>query len=309
MNAEDLVARLHSEDESVRSEAVEDIGWADMGAALDALVARLQVEPSQAIREAIVAALARLSDPRVPGCVADLLTHEDASVRNGALTVLQKKGRGSIDAIQRAFREGNADVRKLAIDATRSWDGTEIDALYQAALADEDINVRMAAVESIEDHSRQAFRERIEELFRVESNPMMLSMLLSALLAIGGDPTWDAIQSRYPTLDSAPRHQHTLWIRALGQWAGPSGFALLGELVSRIPRNSDAELFDVIRNLRQRHPEAMIPEPLIDRLRSLARAPALTPLVCRTREWLATALPSPARIETVRPLAAPRGES
>jgi hypothetical protein len=308
MNSEDLVARLSSDDSSIRSEAVEDIGWADMGTALDALVARLQIEPLQAVREGIVATLARLSDPRVSACVAALLAHEDAGVRNGALTILQKKGRGSLDAIQRAFREGNADVRKLAIDATSRWDGSEIDELYEAALVDHDINVRMSAVESIEEHGRSAFRERLEALFREESNPMMLSTLLSALLVVGGDSTWSAIQARYPTLVSAPPHQRGLWIRALGQWAGPSGMDLLGDAVSRIPRNAKSELFDAIRSLQERHPRMAVPEPVLDWLRSLSRAHDLTPLGRRIREWMATALPLPDTIDTVRPLAARRGE-
>ncbi|MGA2448928.1 MAG: HEAT repeat domain-containing protein [Polyangiaceae bacterium] len=308
MNAEDLMAQLSSEDESIRSEAVDDIGWADMGAALGALVARLQIESSQAVREGIVAALARLTDPRVPASVAALLTHEEAAVRNAALRILQKKGRGSLDAIQRAFREGNADVRKLAIDATARWVGSEVDALYGAALVDHDLNVRMSAVESIEEHGRGAFRERLEELFRTESDPMMLSTLLSALLVVGGDSTWSAIQSRYPTLESAPPHQRALWIRAFGQWAGPSEMKLLGDGISRIPRNANAELFDAIRTLQERHPGMTVPEPLLEWLRSLSGAPELTPLGRRIREWLATALPLPDRLESVRPLATRRGE-
>ncbi len=96
-----------------------------------------------------------------------------------------KEGTRSLDAIERAFREGNADVRKLAIDATARWDSSEVDGLYEAALADEDINVRMAAVENIGEHGRSAFRERLEELLRKESNPMLVATLLSALLAVG----------------------------------------------------------------------------------------------------------------------------
>jgi hypothetical protein len=308
MNPDELMARLSADDASIRSEAVEDIGWDDVGAALDALVLRLTIEPSQSVREGIVVALARLSDPRVPACTAALLSHEDAFIRNGALTILQQKGLGSLDALEAAFRAGDADVRKLVIDATSSCDATQVDALYEAAIVDENINVRIAALEGIEDHRRDVFRERLEELFLVESNPMLVTALLSALLAIGAESTWTAIRSRYPGLESAPAHQRALWIRALGRWAGPSGVELLRDVVACLPRNAESELFDALMTLQERHPRMEIPEPLLDWLRSRARADAPTPLGLRIREWLATVPALGGGFGTVRPPAARRGK-
>jgi hypothetical protein len=309
MNAEELMAGLSDDDSSIRSDAVEDIAWGDVGAALEALLARLPIEPSQAVREEIVVALGRLTDPRIPALCAALLTHDEAFVRNAALTILQKKGRGSLDAIERAFREGNADVRKLAIDATARWDSSEVDGLYEAALADEDINVRMAAVENIGEHGRSAFRERLEELLRKESNPMLVATLLSALLAVGCELTWSAIRSRYASLEAVPAHQRVLWIRALGQWGGPADAELLRDAVSRSACSADADVFDAMRTLKERHPTMEMPEALVDWLRTLARADEATPLGRRIRGWLATSLPARNASDSMRPLAARRGAS
>jgi HEAT repeat protein len=220
MSVEELFAGLASPDPSDRACAAADLGDDDVAGALGPLLARLDVESDRAVRAALFTALARLSDPDVPARAAALLAHDDASVRNGAVALLQSRGAAALPALRAALASGDADVRKFALDALGPVESPEAAALYESALDDADLHVRMAAVEHLGERRVARLLPRLEAAFAAEGDPMMLSALYAALLAVGTAETWAVIRARHPSAASAPPHLRGAWAEARARWGG-----------------------------------------------------------------------------------------
>ncbi len=261
-----LVAQLGAEAEADRAYAAEDIGIADFGAALPSLIRRLGVETSRSVREAIVVALERLTDPRVPEQTARLLTHEDAFLRNAAVGILQTKGVAALPEVKRALASPNVDLRKLGLDILSAVETPKADPLYEAALKDPDMNVQIAAVEYVGDHRNARFRARLEVLFADTSSPMLLSTLFAALSSIGADQSWVVIQERFPTFGDVPDFHRGSWLRALAQWGPPTAI----ETISGVAKDASVEdVIEAMRVLRDRFELRTVPAPLVDLLKSV----------------------------------------
>ncbi len=283
MSVERLVAQLNAESDEERAWAAEDLGCGDVGTALPALLARVRVEPSRAVREAIVTALSRLTDPAVPAGVAELLSHDDAFLRNGAVALLRARGAAAVPAIRRAFESPDPDLRKLALDILGAIETPDADALYEAGLRDRDINVRIAAIEYVGEHRRAGFRPCLEALFPDEPNPMLLAALFATLASIGTEQTWSVIAARFPTVESVPAFLRGAWLRALAQWRTGD---TLETLAANAPHASPEDLVDAPGLCRERLASVAAPSPLLAHLEALLGASIAPTTKYRILEWL-----------------------
>src|SRR5581483_3303988 len=188
----ECIEKLSSADESERIYAAEDIGYANEASGVPALLARLPIEPSRAVAEAIVASLAQIDSDCVVSGVIEWLDSDDAFVRNQAVEILRKRGGPAITYLERAFRQGRADRRKFVIDVLARLPETSACGIYEAALLDSDLNVVIAAVESLGDFRQRSFQSKIESLVQSEAHPMLLCACLEALAQIG-DPNSPAV--------------------------------------------------------------------------------------------------------------------
>ena len=106
---------LDSEDEADRRYAAEDLGELRNPAAIPKLVKTLR-DPVIAVREAAADALINIGGEKVCEAIVPLLDHDDATLRNLALEVLERLHADSIEACIELYNSESNDLRKVAID-------------------------------------------------------------------------------------------------------------------------------------------------------------------------------------------------
>ena len=116
MTLEDCALQLVSDDETDRIYAAEDIGSLDDAAAVPLLVARLLIESSRAVRDAIFNALQAMPSVAVTANIMPLLNHDDPYVRNEGIALLSKQGKDAVPMLTQLLSSPDADLRKFAID-------------------------------------------------------------------------------------------------------------------------------------------------------------------------------------------------
>jgi HEAT repeat protein len=216
MDIAELIDALHSGDEVARIYAAEDIGFANDPAGVAPLVQHLQSEPSGVVRAAIFQALARIGDPAVVDAAIGLLASDDPRDRNQAVDLLQHLGGQAMPAVTRAAHSGDRDVRKLALDVLggiATADGAE---LIAAKLDDPDINVVITAVEQAGLMQARQCRTRIEQLFTLTAEPMLIAACLDALGKIGDGESVRIALNHLGSISRAPRLYAPALLRLIG---------------------------------------------------------------------------------------------
>ncbi len=191
-----LRERLEDADESVRAFAAEDAGFDDRGEDVPALVDRLRTEASCFVRGVLVTALARMHQDGVIDQAVLLLGSGDAYLRNAGVSLLQTRGVEAAPRMRIAFVAGDADVRKLLLDAASAVPGDEAVSVLLLGKDDPDINVRIASTEYLGERARPELKGHFEALVRTEREPMLLAAALSALEEIGDAASWAVISER-----------------------------------------------------------------------------------------------------------------
>ncbi len=253
----EAVARLESDDESERIYAAEDIGYVNQPESIGPLVARLQVEPSRAVREAIFSALLQIEDDAVIESTMNLLDSQDPFLRNQAVELLRARGAGTIPYLEKAFRQGNGDKRKFIVDVAARVSASDASAIYDLALRDADINVVITAVEGLGSSRKNQFRDRIERLVLPDTHPMLLSACLEALTEIGEPDTIRTVRKALGEARALPGYLRPSYLKLIGAKGGPED---LRELVSMMGDDElDAPLLNALTSLRNRHPDLRLP--------------------------------------------------
>ncbi len=212
--------RLADPEERARAFAAEDAGFDDQPQDVEPLFDRLRVEPSRFVRDAIVTALCRMTMDGVAARAVELLQTEDAYLRSAGVTLLQSRRQDVILCLERAYPSADADVRKFLLDTASGITDERADRFLLLALGDEDVNVRIAAVEYLGERANPAFRGAFEALARTASEPMLISALLSALQPVGDASTWTFLDHKFMGPEGFPRFLAPQLLRLMAQW-GP----------------------------------------------------------------------------------------
>lgn len=254
MSAEStLRERLDDPDESVRAFAVEDAGFDARAEDVPVLAGRLGLEGSRFVREAIVAALARMRHAVVIDQAIAMLASEDAFVRNAGVELLQAAGTGAVGRIEEAFGSAGADVRKLLLDAASGMAGREAEDALVLGLDDPDINVRIAAVEYLADRARPELKPRFEAIVRAEREPMLLAAALTALEAVGDAASWAVIEERSQSPDGLPSFLQPQVLRVMAKCGVESCLDRLFAEHPRIKPGTLADWIDALEIFHERH--------------------------------------------------------
>jgi HEAT repeat protein len=211
MNLKNLIDSLNSPDEADRLYAAEDMGTVNTAAAVAALAARLRLEPSRAVKEAIFNALGRITDDSVMPTAILLINSDDAFVRNEAVRLLGTRGPKAMPVLARAFASPVNDMRKFALDAMATIESDLKHEIYRTALGDADINVVITAVEYIARENCTALRDNVETVLDRATHPMLIAACVEALSQIGNAGSLDATH-RMAGGDLPPAHPIAPWI-------------------------------------------------------------------------------------------------
>jgi HEAT repeat protein len=231
----------------------------------------LDKEPSRAVRDAIFQALIRIeADASIEGCIR-LLASEDPQIRNQAVDVLRHKGAQAVPFLSAVMRDGDKDVRKLVLDVLSGIQAIGADAIYEAALTDQDPNVIITAVENLGRTRATQFRRRIEELLLADIHPMLAGACVEALAGIGDEQSLAAIRGRFPNLTEMPDFFLVSCLKAIGALGSAREFVEVVNLLAvRGPHLRPAILGALVaihqRNPAEAHDEDLLPalQPMVD---------------------------------------------
>jgi HEAT repeat protein len=265
----EYVAKLNGSDEAERIYAAEDIGYLNSPDGVPALLERLGEEPSRAVRDAIFQALIRTdADAAIEGSIR-LLGSDDPQIRNQAVEVLRRKGAAAIPFLSTVMRDGDKDLRKLVLDVLSGVQASGADAIYQAALSDQDPNVVITAVENLGGTRATLFRHRIEELLLNGSHPMLVGACLEALGGIGDERSLGTIRRRFPELVALPDFFLVSCLKAIGAMGTAGEFAEVAALLAVRGPHLRPAILGALLAIHQRHPAKVAVEDLLPALQAV----------------------------------------
>lgn len=273
MDTKVLIGKVCDEDATERSHAIEDLGYAGAVEAIGPLIERLATEPSRKVRETIFQALERIAAPEILNQMVSMLDSEDAFLRNQAIGLLQRRGARAAPVLLDRMRDASADVRKFVVDAASGIPAAAVAPIYEAALQDEDDNVRIAAIESVGAQRLIRFKSRVEAIFLAATEPMVVCAAFGALLQIGDQESWRCIRRRYPSAIAVPTWELGWWIRALGDFGGPDEMSTFQELLGRHDGKVAPAIIDALEQFQLRHGRIAITTEFLQILRELLREP------------------------------------
>ena len=272
MNIKSLIANLASEDETERSNAAEDLGYANAAETVAPLVERLCSEPSRKVRETIFLALERIEGPEALSRVGALLDSDDAFLRNQAVALLQRRGVAAVPVLLERMQDVDADVRKFVVDTAAGISSPAVEAIYERALRDPDVNVVIAALEPVGEQRKTRFKPAVEEVFLKATEPMLVCAAFSTLLQIGDVASWECVRQRYPTAASVPKWELVWWIRALGNFALGCEVEVFHEILRQHNGRVARETIDALERFQVRHGHVEISEGFWTTLRGMLQA-------------------------------------
>ncbi len=180
-----LDVRLNSKDESERLFAVQDIMGANLPDAALLLAARLGIEESQVVRDAVVFSLKSMPCSEIFGGLFDHFRSPDAYLRNAAVSILGRDGDEAIAFLTSHLDDADREVRKLILDALFQIGSQYAVLAIRACLHDRAPNVQITAVEYLGRLEDKASIPEMLALLEGESEPMLRATILESLCIMG----------------------------------------------------------------------------------------------------------------------------
>lgn len=263
----ECLRKLASDDEADRIYAAEDLGYANEAGGVQPLLDRVSMEQSRAVREAIAGALAEIEHEAVmPGILA-WLDSDDAFLRNQGVEILRRRAAQAMPYLEQAFRGGTPDRRKFVIDVLARLTDPGATEIYRLALRDSDLNVVIAAVETLGEARNKVFRPTIESLMTAGGHPMLLCACLESLAQIGEVASVEVVRARLGRGAGLPGYIRPAYLKLLGTAGNLEDVPEITGLAD-VP-GLDAPVLNALTALRHRYPEMVLPPALAGLLKDL----------------------------------------
>lgn len=181
--------------------------YADVGVALDALVAAVGGDPEPEVREMAAWSLAEAgrSSAAAAALVKALRQDQSAEVRATATWALGEVGDASaVEALAGVLADTNADTREVAAWSIGNCEPSRAPAALVAALADRDRDVRLSAAWALYHIGDAGTTAAIEAAYRRETDAEVRIGLIRALGAMG-ERSVEALQRLVTASDSEVR--------------------------------------------------------------------------------------------------------
>jgi len=248
-----LILGLSLPEESERRNAAEEIGESGDPEAAAVLVERLKTEDSRAVKEAILRGLSSIWTANPVNAIIELLKDNDPFVRAEAADMLQRRAGDVIEGLNHLMGSADRDLRKFSVDILRQATIGAPDALYLAALKDEDLNVVISTVENIGSRQRIRLIKPVLEIALQSTQAMVVCACLEALALIGTKETLDALRAKYPEASDAPGIYLQSFLKLLGHTGGPESIDEICRTIERKGTGVYRAGIDAITNVAVRH--------------------------------------------------------
>jgi hypothetical protein len=249
----ELVEGLGLPEASERRFAAQEIGESGDPEAAGLLLAQLRRESSRAVKEAILRGLSHIWSSSPVDSIIELLRDEDPFVRAEAADMLQRRAGDAIEGLHQMMQGEDKDLRKFSIDIISQTSVAVPDALYLAALKDDDINVVISAIENLGAGRRIAFAQPVLAVALETTQPMAVCACLETLALIGDKTTLDALRVRFPEAAKIQGIYLQSFLKLLGKTAGPEAVEEICAVIVRHGAHVHAVAIDALAKISARH--------------------------------------------------------
>lgn len=209
-----LLRALADRDAWVRYYACQALGRLRAVSAVEAIVARMDDEAGQ-VQVAAVEALARLGTDSAAAALRRAAAAVDPDLARAALLGLaSQKRRDALPLIEQAARSPDRVTRLMALEAASAFDAPEVVEILRAVTADDDEEVRRAAIGHLAARPGSAATLALIALL---AEPRARESVVSALL----DSRVDRLAALLSALETAEEEIAPLLVRVLGRSAEP----------------------------------------------------------------------------------------
>ncbi len=190
----ELFKALTSEDETDRLYAAHDLASAGDASASLPLLACLERELSQVVKDALVFALKSIPCTEAFEKLFALFSSPEAYLRNQAVAIFGAAGKDAVPYLASHRDHTNREVRKLILDALFEIGSRDAVLAIRAYIHDDAQNVKIAAVEYLGRLNDSESVPELIELFKDASEPMLRSSILDALVIIGNTAALETVK-------------------------------------------------------------------------------------------------------------------
>jgi CheY-like chemotaxis protein len=266
MEIQTLIERLNSDDEKERAFAAEDIGYDNLTPAIEALVKRLQIEPSRFVQEVITNALKSMKAADLAEKVIPLLYSDDAFIRNAGIDILTYQGEQAVIGLQRLLHNNDKDVRKFALDIIFQINNRYTPGMVAEALEDPELNIVITAVEYLGRLEASAYIERIHRIFTTADNLLLRCTCLEAMSIIGNQDTVKVVASLYPDPGSINELELYSLVKFVGRQGSEEHLPLIIPLMVEKGDTMTKEIINAVDSILRRSGRNELPDELVSAL-------------------------------------------
>jgi HEAT repeat protein len=179
-----LRADLQSSDDDVRRAAVR---LATRQGEAELLAHRLEDESDTGLREAILTSLVRIGGVKAARPLIQMLSTEDALLRNAVIETLQSMGEAVVPEIELLLDDENPDLRIYAVNIIHSMCSTRAPDIALGVIAtDPHVNVCAAAVDILAEVGRPEMADELRAVAnRFPDQPFLAFAVRAAIKRIG----------------------------------------------------------------------------------------------------------------------------
>ena len=271
------VHNLQSNEREIRLDAINIIGKSGNPDDVDPLLDHMERETDQSVKERIILALETLLPATGFKSVERMLRSHDAFIRNAGVEILKKQDNTILDRLLELSRDGDKDVRKLAIDAAIAYRGVKVVEIIKERFSDPDINIVCTAVEYLGNMKAENGVNEIGVLLITSDNPFLICTALEALANIGFTTHMEQIMDKFRD-NSDPLLRYS-FIKFMGRCADPNVFAdYLDKALEGDGASYAREIIDAVEMIAERFPEAMSEKNLQESIVKLSKGINVGPL-------------------------------
>ncbi|ABI68765.1 HEAT repeat domain-containing protein [Syntrophomonas wolfei] len=265
-NKDEFIKNLSSEDERERAFAVEDIVYEGIPEAIDLLVAQLEIESSQFVREVIIRNLRILSSSELVEKTIPLLHSDDAFIRNAVIEILSEQDELAISYIEPLLDNPDKDIRKFAVDILFQLQSTHSAAVIARGLDDPDINIKITAAEYLGRLEARAHIAGINRLFLNSRNLLLRCTCLETMAILGDEESARLVAEFYPQPEQINELELYSYLKYLARQGKEEYLPFVFSLMKSKGKLMAKEIINTIEGILRRSGAVYLPAGMVEDL-------------------------------------------
>ncbi len=261
MEFENLKSQLEADDPAERAYAAEDLVTLNDFRAISVLIDHLISEKSIQVRETIFSALKSLYQSIVEP-IGPLLYSDDAQLRNGAVNLLNEAEKSTISFLDRLSHDSDKDVRKFVLDALKGKKTAAAISIIRDRLEDEEINIRMTAVEYLGDLEDEDSALEIVGILKNADSLMLEATCFEALAKMNHASAAIEALDLYQDIKGIQPMLLFSYLKLLRSVGTVSHLEIVESLLEEKKDLCAKEIIDVLEGIHRREPLKTLPATL-----------------------------------------------